>query len=31
MGKCLGEDLDAYMKNFHEKAMDCCDRVVGVG
>lgn len=22
-----GEHLDAYVKRFHEKAMDCCDPV----
>lgn len=26
-----GEDLDAYMKIFYEKALDCCDLVAGNG
>lgn len=26
-GQYLGEDLEAYVKRFHEKALDCCDLV----
>lgn len=24
-----GEDLDLYVKRFHERALDCCDAVDG--
>lgn len=25
--ECSGEDLDTYLKIFHDKALDCCDPV----
>lgn len=30
MHQYSGEDLDMYVKCFHEKTMDCCDPVIEV-